>query len=216
MNESQLVRGFERLGDLFGDLQRIVNRNGALRDPICERDSFDQFEDKPTNPVRFLQAVDVGDVWMIQRGEHLRLALEPGKTIRIGRYTVWQDFDCNVAIELRVARAIDLAHPAPAERSEDFVRAEACAGSEGHEEFRTAGGAHCSGLSRSGKALPRALGATHSPLTHANLGSVQSPAAARMKRSVPKNAPTPVATPMATALPAPIPPLTRSSDAIAS
>ena len=44
---------------------------------------------------------------------------------------VGQDLERDVAIQLRVARAIDLAHAAGAEGGEDFVRAEARAGGEG-------------------------------------------------------------------------------------
>ena len=46
---------------------------------------------------------------------------------------VGQDLDRDVAIQLRVARAIDLAHAAGADRHDDFVRAEASAGNWGME-----------------------------------------------------------------------------------
>ena len=40
----------------------------------------------------------------------LRLALEARERIRIGAQMRRQDFDRDIAIQLRVARAIDLAH----------------------------------------------------------------------------------------------------------
>ena len=43
-----------------------------------------------------------------------------------------QDLDGHVAPEPRVPRAIDFAHTAGAERRDDLVRAEACAGGQGH------------------------------------------------------------------------------------
>ena len=46
-----------------------------------------------------------------------------------------QDLERDVAIQLRVARAIHLAHAARAERGKDFVRAEAGAGSKGHGQL---------------------------------------------------------------------------------
>ena len=49
---------------------------------------------------------------MVERREHLRLALEPGETIGVGREEVRQDLDGDVALQLRVARLVDLAHPA--------------------------------------------------------------------------------------------------------
>ena len=53
-----------------------------------------------------------------------------------------QDLDRDVAIQLRVARAIHLAHAAGPEGREDFVGAEASAGEEGQ-----ALAAHCTALS---------------------------------------------------------------------
>ena len=69
---------------------------------------------------------------MIERGEDLRFALEPRETIGIARECVRQDLQRDVAIELRVARAIDLAHAAGTERRDDFVEAESRADGERH------------------------------------------------------------------------------------
>ena len=52
--------------------------------------------------------------------------------LRIGDEDVRQDLDRDVAIELRIAGAIDLAHSAGAERAEDLVRTEARAGAQRH------------------------------------------------------------------------------------
>ena len=47
-----------------------------------------------------------------------------------------QNLDRDVALELRVARAIDLAHAAGAEGGEDLVGPETSTGTEGHEVGR--------------------------------------------------------------------------------
>ena len=57
---------------------------------------------------------------------------EARQTIRIFRNRWQQDLDRDVAIQLRGAGAIDLAHPADAERRADLVGAEPSAGWEGH------------------------------------------------------------------------------------
>ena len=62
---------------------------------------------------------------MVQRGERLRLALEPGDPVRIGGERVGQDLDGDVAIEPRVTRPIDFAHPAGAKGGDDLVRTNA-------------------------------------------------------------------------------------------
>ena len=68
-------------------------------------------------PSALLDAVDRGDVRVIQRGEHARFALEARQAIRDRpRTTSRQDLERDVAPQLRVARAIDLAHAAGAEQ----------------------------------------------------------------------------------------------------
>ena len=62
---------------------------------------------------------------MVERGQHLRLALEACEAIGIERERVGDDLQRDVATELRIARAIDLAHPARAEGGDDLIRAEA-------------------------------------------------------------------------------------------
>ena len=44
----------------------------------------------------------------------------------------WQHLDGDVAIQPSVARAIDFAHPAGAERRDDFIRAESSARNQAH------------------------------------------------------------------------------------
>ena len=68
---------------------------------------------------------------MVQRREHFRFALESREPIRVAGQGVWQDLDRDLAIQLRVARAIDLAHPADADRRNDLIGTEARAGDEG-------------------------------------------------------------------------------------
>ena len=58
---------------------------------------------------------------MIQAGQHLRLALEPGKPVRIVGKGVGEDSQRNLAVELGVGGLPDLPHPAFPEESRDVV-----------------------------------------------------------------------------------------------
>ena len=58
---------------------------------------------------------------MIERGERLRFTLEARQAIGIGREQLGQHLDRDVAVETRVAGAIDLAHAARAEHTGDLV-----------------------------------------------------------------------------------------------
>src|SRR5262249_31793989 len=73
---------------------------------------------------------------MIQRCEQLRLALETRRTIGIRGEQFRENFERDVAIEFRIAGAIDLAHPARSEQRRDFVVAESHARREGHVNVR--------------------------------------------------------------------------------
>jgi hypothetical protein len=55
------------------------------------------------------------DVRVVQPGDGLRLTLEPGAAIRVGAQLGGQHFDGHTAVEPRVLRLVDLAHPARAD-----------------------------------------------------------------------------------------------------
>ena len=61
-----LVRGFERVRDLLRDRQRFVERNRAARDPLRQIVALDEFHHEGVHARRLLEAVDRGDVRMIQ------------------------------------------------------------------------------------------------------------------------------------------------------
>ena len=53
-----------------------------------------------------LDAVDLRDVRMIERGEHLGFASEPCQPLRIAREGVGEDLQRDDAIELGIARTV--------------------------------------------------------------------------------------------------------------
>ena len=126
-----LVCRLKSFGNLFRNGQRLIDRDRALGNSIGEGRSFDQFHDERADAVRVFDAVDVADVRMIERREHLGFATESRQAVRIIRDRREQHFDRDVAIQLAVASAVDLPHAAGPEVGEDLIRAEARAGSQG-------------------------------------------------------------------------------------
>ncbi len=134
------MRRFEGLGDLFRDGKRVVDRDRAVRDAIRQRGPFDELEDPRSDRAAlalgfgfgFFRPVDVPDVGVVQGGEELGFALEAGEAIGIGRERVWQDLERHVAVELRVAGAVDLAHTAVADLAGNGVRTEAVTDGQSH------------------------------------------------------------------------------------
>ena len=134
------VCGLECVDDLPRDRERFGHRQagwvraGGARggcDSLGERRAFDQFQYETTHAVRLFDAVDGADVRVIQRGEHSRLALEPGVPFRLRRECRRQEFDRHLALKRVVMRAVDLAHPTNAEQGADRVRPEARANERG-------------------------------------------------------------------------------------
>ncbi len=74
------------------------------------------------------QAVDRGDVGMIQRRQHFRFALKTGEPFGIMRERFGQNFDGHIARELGVVRLIHLSHAACANGGGDLVRSQLGAG----------------------------------------------------------------------------------------
>ena len=109
MDDALLVGGFERLRNLLRNGERLVDRNpggsasftgGSARDGLTvrsrhppyvqavgERRPFDELHDERKRSLASLETIDVSDVRVIQRGQHVRLAFEAGKTLRGGQRT---------------------------------------------------------------------------------------------------------------------------------
>ena len=68
---------------------------------------------------------------MVQRRQGLGFACEPSKPVRIVRKRVREDLERDIAIQLRIARAIDLSHAPFADRRGDFVYAKSGAECKG-------------------------------------------------------------------------------------
>src|SRR5687767_11419860 len=75
------------------------------------------------------------DVGMRQRGDGLGFTIEARAPLGIARDRLRQNLDGDVAIEPRIAGAIDLAHATRAKRAENFVATEPAAGGQGHAYF---------------------------------------------------------------------------------
>src|ERR1043166_109014 len=75
----------------------------------------------------YAHIVNRQNVRMIQGAGGLRFLFKSPETISVLRESGGQNFDRHVAIQLFIARAIDLTHPARAELRADFVTTELCA-----------------------------------------------------------------------------------------
>ena len=115
----------------------MPHRAGALAlspqpfESLRESSPSDQFHHERGHARAFFEPVNRGDVRMVQGRKHFRLALETREPIGVSGDEARQDFDRDLTLQLRVRRAIHLAHPAFADLRGDFVNAEKRAGSKG-------------------------------------------------------------------------------------
>jgi hypothetical protein len=75
---------------------------------------------------------------MIERGQRPRFARETREPLGIVGHRGGKHLDCDIAVKLRVARAIDFAHPAGANGRDDLVRTETRSACECHQRCRAA------------------------------------------------------------------------------
>ena len=126
------------VGNLPRVRQRFGQRHRSLANALGQRLAFHELENQPVDVVPILEAIDRADVWMIQRRQQARFSLEACAPARIRGKDVRQDLDRDVAFELGVSRAIDVAHSPGAEQRADLVGTQALAGDDAlrHREPR--------------------------------------------------------------------------------
>ena len=132
MNDPSFVGRFERLRNLPRNSNRLIDGHRPSLNARCQRLAVDELEHQEPMRSSLLEAVDAGDVLMVQRGEDLRLAPEPRQTIRILRDAVGQRFQRDLAGEPGVLRPVHLTHAACAEQADDLIGTQLRAGSERH------------------------------------------------------------------------------------
>ena len=124
MHDAFLVRGFERSRDLQRKTQRILDRQRTVFELALERLAFDELHREEPRAVVLVQPIDRRDVRVIQGCEQFGFALEACEAVGVFGELARQRFDRDLAAELRVARAINLAHAADADQAGDLISAE--------------------------------------------------------------------------------------------
>jgi hypothetical protein len=138
MNDALLVRGLECLGNLLRNRERFVDGDRTARDPVCERRALDELHDQGATATSFFEAVDLRDLRVVQRRQCLGFALEAGDPVSIMRKGIVQNLDRDLAAKVGIARTVDVAHAALANRGHHFVDSEASSWRQRHGESKRA------------------------------------------------------------------------------
>jgi hypothetical protein len=115
------MRCVERVSDLARDAERFGDGDQTRDDHVRQRGALDELEHERGEAIGFFEAVDRADVRMIERRQDPRFAREAREALGIAREHARQNLDRDVATELRIARAVDLAHPTGTEARDDPV-----------------------------------------------------------------------------------------------
>jgi hypothetical protein len=119
VDDAFFVGGFEGGGDLAGCIERFLFRQRAT-----DGFALDELHDQRGAFGGFFEAVDLGDVGVVQRGEDFGFAGEAGEAFGVAGELGWEELDGYFAIESGVAGAPDFAHAAGADGAEDLIGAD--------------------------------------------------------------------------------------------
>ena len=144
MNNPGGMSGLESLSDLLGDWQRLRHWQRTLDQEFGQSQPLHEFKDQCLDVARLFDAMKSGDVGMVQRGEHPRLAFESDETIGIAGKGVGQDFERHLSPKSHIAGAIHLAHSTGTDETYNLVLSECGTRESVIAERRLPGAAHCS------------------------------------------------------------------------
>ncbi len=98
--------------------------SGPLAQAVRQRLALEVLHDEVLGLAFAVDVVERADVRMRDLRDRLRLALEALAQLRVRREVRRQDLDRDRALEARVPRLVDLAHPTGADRRQDLVGTE--------------------------------------------------------------------------------------------
>jgi hypothetical protein len=128
VHDPLLVRDFKGLCDLPRDRESFVEWQRTARDPLRQILAGHQLHHESVDSLGVFEPVNLRNVGVVQRRQGPRLALETRNAVGIRSKRLRENFDRDIAVEPSVPRPVDLAHAAGADRRQDFVNAETCAG----------------------------------------------------------------------------------------
>jgi hypothetical protein len=130
MDDAERVRGGETLRRLPRELDGFRRRQGAALQSRAQRLPFQQLAHEIRRAVVNTHVVNGEDVGVVQLAGRARFLLEAVHAPGVGPQSARDQLDRDVPAETRVARAIDLAHAAGAQPTDNLVGSDPGAGGE--------------------------------------------------------------------------------------
>jgi hypothetical protein len=124
--------GVESCADLTGEDQRPVYWKRAVLEVFGECFSLQELHDEKRHVLELADVVNRADVGVRDPGHGSCFTLE-SLQLHAGRAGGRHDLDRDCPFELRISSAVNLAHPAGADRRQDFVSPDSSSDGERHE-----------------------------------------------------------------------------------
>ena len=93
MDNTRFVCRFQPFRNLAADVERFFHGNRPRLGHLRQRLPVHQLQDEEVDTIGIVEAVDRGDVGMVQRGEELGFSLEPGQALLVGGKFFGEDLD---------------------------------------------------------------------------------------------------------------------------
>ena len=134
MDHAGAMSGVERGGDLDRDAEGVVHWQPAFLEPRGQRLALQELHDEEGCTLDVADVVQRADVRVGRAARSCALHARSGReTADPPRGRAGRTLIATVAIEARVARAVDLAHAPGTERRDDLVGAEPGSSRQAHE-----------------------------------------------------------------------------------
>jgi hypothetical protein len=132
VDDAAVVGGGEAARHLASVVDGLARGQRRAVDPVAQCLPVEQLRDHVGRALVRPYVVDGDDVGMVERAGGAGLLLEAAQPLGVRGQRCGQDLDRDVARQPRVPRAVDLAHPARAQRGRDLVGPELGSSGEGH------------------------------------------------------------------------------------
>jgi hypothetical protein len=133
MDNALLMCRSQAMCDLQGIVERLAQCERASAQALAQGFALQQLGDNVGRAFVCADIKNCENVGMIQGGGGESLLLESTQAVSIDRYSRRQYFNGDLAFQAGIARAVDFAHSARAQRSDYFIRADLRARGQVHE-----------------------------------------------------------------------------------
>ncbi len=121
MNDPFCVSGIERVRNRDGQRKNQLGFHRSPSDAMLQRHAVQKLHGDERFAVLFPNVINRADVWVVQCGRGLSLALKAGECLRFTGNLLRQELESDETMQPRVLSLIDNTHPTAAQFLDDAI-----------------------------------------------------------------------------------------------